>query len=308
MNERALAFADLNARLNGIENVELRVGSLFEPAAGETFDLVVSNPPYVISPDTSFVYRDGGRAADEISREVVGSTPAQLTEGGFATILVNWVVPSRDDPLAPLESWVADQGCDAWLLHYVTQDAAEYAARWNEELRDASGDFAETVGRWLAYYEREGIEAVALGAVLLRRREGGNWIRREAVPLPPTGAASEQILRVFEAQDAALSDDELLDARLALVEPHRLDQSLLYQDGAYAAQDAALILEDSVGVRAHIDPHAIHVLFALDGTRPLRELVDDAVEATELDRDLLAGQTLSTARRLHELGFAVLRA
>ena len=37
VNERALAFAEFNAALNGIENVEFRAGSFFEPAAGERF-------------------------------------------------------------------------------------------------------------------------------------------------------------------------------------------------------------------------------------------------------------------------------
>ena len=38
VNERALAYARLNAALNGRENIELRTGSLLEPVAGERFD------------------------------------------------------------------------------------------------------------------------------------------------------------------------------------------------------------------------------------------------------------------------------
>src|SRR6185295_16402497 len=58
VNERALAFADLNAALNDLDNVETRAGSFFEPVEGETFELVVSNPPYVISPEIAYVFRD----------------------------------------------------------------------------------------------------------------------------------------------------------------------------------------------------------------------------------------------------------
>src|SRR5215210_7888664 len=43
---RALNFAEMNARLNGIENIEFRVGSFFEPAGEEQFDLIVANPPF----------------------------------------------------------------------------------------------------------------------------------------------------------------------------------------------------------------------------------------------------------------------
>src|SRR5579872_4302342 len=68
-NPRALNMAAFNARLNGIENVEWRSGSLFEPVAGERFDLVVCNPPYVISPVSRYEFRDGGRRGDALSEE-----------------------------------------------------------------------------------------------------------------------------------------------------------------------------------------------------------------------------------------------
>jgi SAM-dependent methyltransferase len=308
VNGRALQFAELNAALNGLANLEFRRGSLLEPAAGEQFGLVASNPPYVVSPDTAYVFRDSGGSADEISRELVARVPAALEEGGFATLLLNWVVRDPDAPTASVEAWLEGCGCDAWILHYGTQGAPEYAAKWNSEIGTAGGAYAEAVRRWLAYYRAERIERIALGAVVLRRREGANWLRVDSVPLPPAGRAGDQILRVFAARDRPLDDAALLDASVELVSPHRLDQSLLHEGGAYAAQDAALVLEDGVGLRPTVDPHAIHVLFGLEGMRPLRELVSEAAEATGLERDLVAEQTVATIGRLYELGFVVTRA
>ncbi len=53
INPRALMFAGFNAHLNFVDNIELLEGSWFEPVAGRRFDLIVSNPPYVVSPVTS---------------------------------------------------------------------------------------------------------------------------------------------------------------------------------------------------------------------------------------------------------------
>jgi methylase of polypeptide subunit release factors len=309
VNERALRFLELNARLNGLVNVECRSGSLFEPVADERYDLVVSNPPYVLSPDTEYVFRDSGRARDDISRDVAAGAPAHLREGGYATVLCNWVVESEDEPAEHLAAWVEGRGCDAWVLHYGTEEAAEYAAKWNDELRvrDAAA-YAETVERWIAYYAREGIERIGIGGVVLRRRDGTNWTRVDTIPFAPTGAASDQILRVFEAQDhlADVRDDErILAETFALVEPHRVDQTLLYRDGEYVAQEAALLLEDGVGARGRVDPHAVHVLFGLDGERPLGELVAEVADATGLDPEVVGPQALATVRRLYELGFVV---
>lgn len=48
VSDDALALAAENAVQTGLrDRVELRTGALYAPVAGETFDLIVSNPPYV---------------------------------------------------------------------------------------------------------------------------------------------------------------------------------------------------------------------------------------------------------------------
>ena len=77
VNARALEYAELNAALNGVHNVELRRGS-FEPVEGEQFDLVVANPPYVVSPEHAYLFRDSGLRGDTVSESVVRAAPAAL--------------------------------------------------------------------------------------------------------------------------------------------------------------------------------------------------------------------------------------
>ncbi len=49
ISERALGYAAFTAALAGLE-LDLRQGDLLDPVAAETFSLVVSNPPFVITP------------------------------------------------------------------------------------------------------------------------------------------------------------------------------------------------------------------------------------------------------------------
>jgi len=63
VSRRALATVRLNARLNGVRVRVLR-GSLFEPVAGERFDAIVSNPPYVPAPSGELPARGRRRAWD----------------------------------------------------------------------------------------------------------------------------------------------------------------------------------------------------------------------------------------------------
>jgi release factor glutamine methyltransferase len=61
ISRQAVAAARLNARLNGVKVRSIR-GDLFAPVAGERFDLIVSNPPYVPSPPGAAAPRGRSRA------------------------------------------------------------------------------------------------------------------------------------------------------------------------------------------------------------------------------------------------------
>src|SRR5579863_2871912 len=56
LNERAVKCARFNARLNGIENIEVLGGDCFAPVAGRTFDLILSNPPFFITPQSEYLF------------------------------------------------------------------------------------------------------------------------------------------------------------------------------------------------------------------------------------------------------------
>ena len=107
---RALELAALNAKLNGIDNIEFRFGSLFEPVAGERFDHIISNPPFVITPRAegvpSYEYRDGGMVGDALVEAVVRGAADHLTPGGVAQLLGNWEYHDETDAFERLEYWL----------------------------------------------------------------------------------------------------------------------------------------------------------------------------------------------------------
>src|SRR6266545_531430 len=169
-NARAITFARFNGILNGAPDIDWRVGSWFEPMKGETFDVISCNPPYVISPASQYIYRDSGMRGDSVSEQVVREVGAHLAEGGYGTITVSWAAEPDDDQALPVRRWVADTGCDAWILHYRTEEPIATAKTWNEEEAIDTSEFAQRLDEWLAYYESLGINAIAYGAVVLRRR------------------------------------------------------------------------------------------------------------------------------------------
>lgn len=308
INPRALAFATFNAALNDLTNVRVREGSWFAPVGGERFDIIACNPPYVISPDAAFTYRDGGLTRDEVSRMVVRESARHLADGGFATVLCNWI--HDGDWAGAVRPWVEATGCDALLLHYATLDPLNYAMRWNAELRARDPQvFEATVRRWLEYFRREHVEHIAFGAILLRRREGvsSHWVRALSMAEGPTGDCSDQILRLFDGADflEGAAGQDLLRHAYRLVEGHTVNQRLAFRDGTYGVAPAIFQCVPGLGVESPVDARALEVLLECRADRPLGELVT----ATAADRgepveavEALVGPAV---RRLVESGFMI---
>ncbi|GMA35255.1 methyltransferase [Demequina litorisediminis] len=181
ISQRALAYARLTHALSVPDaRWDLREGSLLEPVEGEAFDLIVSNPPFVITPPGAprFEYRDGGLEGDEVVGTLVREVGAHLNPGGVAQFLGNWEI--RGAWTERLEQWLSESPVplDAWVIQRDALDAAEYAETW---LRDAGITPERDAARFRAAYEQylrafdaAGIEAIGFGAVLLRRPMHGS--------------------------------------------------------------------------------------------------------------------------------------
>ncbi len=176
-NPRALRLTALTAALSGIpeEQVDLREGSLFAPVSDERFDLVVSNPPFVISPSHRFTYRDAGLPGDELSRLVVRGAAAHLAPGGMAAVLGNWLHVEGEDWRERVAEWVAGTGVDAWIVERDTQPVADYAATWLRDAQVPEGpEFDAAMNDWLDAFADEGCVEVGFGwFVLVAPGEGG---------------------------------------------------------------------------------------------------------------------------------------
>ncbi len=306
-NARALNFAAFNARLNGIEHVEWRLGSLFEPVAGSRFDLIVCNPPYVISPETKYIFRDGGRRGDALCEDIVRRMPEYLTEGGFATVLCNWGLARDEEWSAPLRRWVDGSGCDAWLLNSATQDPLTYAALWNRS-RDRAV-YSDALDRWTKYFQELGIESIGMGGVILRRRSGAaNWTRADHLPEGPLQPGDRHIQRIFASQDflsSVESDSALLACAFRPADDHRLQQALSLDEGRYVLDEADVHLVGGLGFRGSVDPYTIQLLTRCDDRRTLGDIATELAEKGELGRDQVFRACAAIARRLISLGFLV---
>jgi methylase of polypeptide subunit release factors len=311
LNPRALEFTQLNARINGVSNVETRLGSLFEPVEGLAFDLILCNPPYVISPESQFLYRDSGMPADSLCRQLVGEAGLHLADGGFAQFLVSWAQPADRQWRQVLEGWLGAAPCDAWFLHYNTEDPLTYASKWNRPLRFSElAGYGAVVDRWTAYCREQSIDAIGFGSVTLRRRSGAiNWRRADELH-EGHNTASDHIQRVFVAEDLlrALPDEEALFlTRCRLAPGHRLEQTMVEgPEGGWQPLETRLVMTQGLGFQGSLDLPLAQVLQHLDGRRTLAEATAAAAAEMGIGANELPDfrqAAAATVRRLFELGF-----
>lgn len=278
IDERCLEMTRQSADATGVR-VETRRGSLAEPVEGELFNLIVSNPPFVIGDTTQLVHRQSPRHADELTAELLDVLPTHLEEEGLAIVLTAWLVPDGHEWSARIEQWLPAD-CDTWVGLRSMQSVDQYVDFW---LEDAGfGHDTAARERWLERLREWQTTAVAFGFVILRKRQGQTWTRiedlRRAIALPD----GEQVLQRLAAADRAeqlTAVDALMDVYVpATDQPWR---------GEVAMEPVLMALRDR-----------------LNGSHSLTRVADDIARDWRVDPNDVLVNALAGIKLLLDLGLA----
>ena len=256
ISTRALEFTAFNVALAGVDSarVQLRQGNLLEPVAGQRFDLIVSNPPFVITPPSVrqaglplMEYRDAG---GPILPALVRGLEDHLNPDGVAVMLGNWEHREGTSWRTSVNQWIG-KSLDAWIIQREVQDPVEYAAMW---LRDGgltperSGvAFENALAAWQEDFDSRQVSGVGMGylvfhapSVAATSGPGGTalegqtapeepasdaaapgavvepWRVLEEVPTSGQGALGEHVAQVIAAHEALRGLDDAQVAALKL--------------------------------------------------------------------------------------------
>ena len=296
ISPHAIAYTRFNALLNDINNVECIEGSLFEPVTGQQFDLIISNPPFVISPSESFVYRDNAMELDEFCKMLVGEAPRHLKEGAHLQMLCEWVEIENEAWVDRISGWI--RGCDAWVLHAAPLSPAAYAQQRTGDLSGESVN-AGVASEWTAYFERHKVRAIHPGMLALRRRDGTNWLHVQNLPADVTQPAGNAVLAGIAAVDflEACDDSALLAATLGLASDLMAEQAPPSDD----VVGVRLRLNNGLSAEADIDGAVAAFINLFNNERTVGDCVSEFAkvadaEAAQLTRDLLANVRVFVSR------------
>lgn len=291
ISDRALDFAVFNILLNAplldvdpnnlADRVTVAAGNMLEPVAGQCFDLVVTNPPFVIAPSTTattHTYRETGRTGDELVRELISTIDTVLVDGGQAVMLANWEMFGEGHTWhSRLATWPAET-MDIWAIQRSSSDPAQYAEIW---LRDSSEQlnpqaYGQAYAKYLEDFQSRGVTQIGFGWVWLRKRDHTAPLHKfeyltEAVHQPVAAAWASSVEK-YDAVQNSESDAWML-ADVHLVAPQWVTYEQYQRFGAEHPE--VLMARSGTGFGRHIrlDTATAAVLGAADGELSVGQIV-----------------------------------
>ena len=322
----------------GTARLELRLGSLLQPVAGGRFDLIVSNPPFVLTPPTVreaglplMEYRDAG---GPILPTLVAGLGKHLEPGGSTVMLGNWehlhassgrgdapdsasdlATDSTIDPGAAVSSWrnaVAawiPEGLDAWVIEREVQDPVEYATMWLRDggltpERDAAG-FEAALGAWVGDFEARGVEGIGFGYLIVHRpqRPREPWHLLEEVTTTGQGVLGPHIADVLAVRERLAGlDDDAVAALHPILAPDVTEERHFIPG---AAEPTVILLRQGGGLGRTIRASTAVAALAgvADGELSVGQIASAVAALTGEDAVGLRAEMIEATRRLLAGGF-----
>ena len=326
ISERALAFTAFNAALAGVcvmgdpdagsggggGRLELLRGSLLEPVAGRRFDLIASNPPFVLTPPAVreaglplMEYRDAGGPVLPV---LVAGLREHLEPGAAAVMLGNWEHRGADSWREAVATWIPE-GLDGWVIEREVQDPVEYATMWLRDggltpERDAEG-FDAALGAWIDDFEVRGVQGVGFGYLIVHRplRPRDPWRLLEEVTTSGQGVLGHHVAEVLEVRErlAGLDDDAVADLRPVLAPDVTEERHLI----PGAAEPTVILLRQGGGLGRTIRASTVVAALAgvADGELSVGQIASAVVALTGEDAIGLRAEMVEATRHLIAVGF-----
>ena len=326
ISERALAFTAFNAALAGVSvidgprpgadagsagRLELRLGSLLEPVAGRRFDLIASNPPFVLTPPAVreaglplMEYRDAG---GPVLPALVAGLGEHLEPGGAAVMLGNWEHYGADSWRDAVSAWIPEE-LDAWVIEREVQDPVEYATMW---LRDGgltperhAETFDAALGAWIGDFEARGVEGIGFGYLIVHRPESprGHWRLLEEVSTSGQGVLGPHVAEVLRTRELLSGLDDAVAALRPVLAPDVTEERHFVPG---ASEPTVILLRQGGGLGRTVQASTAVAALAgvADGELSVGQIASAVASLTGVDADALRAELVEAVRRLATHGF-----
>ncbi|MGB0591554.1 MAG: carbamoyltransferase C-terminal domain-containing protein [Myxococcota bacterium] len=200
VNPRAQRFARGNAALNAVRNYEVLLGDLYDPVAGQRFELILANPPFVPSPEEGLRFRDGGARGEEVLARIIDGADAHLEHGGRVAIVSDLVSPKTLDER--LDFWWGAAPSDRLVLTTAPRDEILFSEpHARRPFGQSLADYQLDLDRWVTNFRAANLGSVDFGYILIWRRAEGEGHRTTRIVSSPTSPVHDEVARWKRSMD-----------------------------------------------------------------------------------------------------------
>ena len=201
--------------------------------------------------------------------------------------------------LVALAGWLAGTGLHAWVVQRELADPVSYVSLWLADAGEPPEVAAVRGGQWLDWFAEEGVRAIGMGLITVRRPAGGE--QPEQILEEITGADEAPTgteVAAFLARRAYLrdtGDDALLAASLSTA-PVLLEQHSLPGPDGWQQIGAAVRRPGGPGAVIGVDDVLTALLAGCRGEVPLGTLIELLAAHHGVAADALAAAALPEIR------------
>ncbi|MEM7283591.1 MAG: class I SAM-dependent methyltransferase, partial [Pseudomonadota bacterium] len=306
ISANAVNFAATNALLNGRDNIEFVESDFFANIEHKDFDLIVTNPPFVIGPKQDFVYRDNPMDLDNLCGVLAQEACNFLKDGGYLQMLCEWVEIEGQRWEERLRGWLDPLPCDAWILRSQPRSPQDYVRSRLTDLSGPKTNLHTQLEEWEKYFTHHKVSAIHPGMIILRKRQGNNWFHVHNLVDPPTGPVTGLIKDYMKACDTAAelsNDTQLLGAKLSLAEELELEQKFVRNDHQWQPRAALLTMQNALPVQGEMDLPVLALLNLFDGKKSTQNVIGEFAKASGAHLDELTPKLMPVLKVLIQRGF-----
>ncbi|MBK1724297.1 methyltransferase [Thiocystis violacea] len=230
INPRAVRFARFNAQLNGARNVRFIRGDLYGAVPGQTFDVILANPPFVPSPSMAVAFRDGGARGESVLARIIKGAASALAPTGKLHIVTDLVDVSSYE--TKINAWWQGGPTHTLILQTADRDDIQFAVpHCHAPFGQRFQEYNDQLHRWINNFHEAEIGAVNFGYILIHclpDSAKSSYFRRTISN--PTRPIFKQTLAYFAQRDLLTQPDrdsyfiQLVDG-VRVRRDHRIDNS-----------------------------------------------------------------------------------
>jgi SAM-dependent methyltransferase len=210
ISQRALDFATFNAICNGVKHrVEFLISDVYEDLPDGQYDLVLSNLPWVPTPDEPMeLYRSGGNDGEVLIRRMIEGLRERLEAGGWMSSYIEYPKYADDTYLERVKGWLGEGSWGIVLLNLKHFSNAAYIMPHvaSHSDQDLSIEFA----KWMASYREANIEGMGWAMLYITKLDSGPGWSTEVesdFPLTPQAWVGEWLQELVEAHSGPPPSD-----------------------------------------------------------------------------------------------------